>query len=148
MEDREPDEFAVGGDRVALRVTSAQSGGALLGAEVRIPAGGGPPALHRHSAFETYRVEAGELAFYVTGSAGSVTRSVAGPGETVAIPGGREHTVRNESNREAAAFVVFAPGLGMERFMRAVASAAGMDEVLALAAAHDVEITRPLGEVA
>ena len=147
MEDRTPDELEVGGDRIALRVTSEQSDGALLGAEVRIPAGGGPPALHRHAAFETYRMEAGELAFYIADEAGSVTRAVAGPGETVAIPGGREHTIRNESAREAAAFVVFAPGLGVERFMRAVADAADMDEVLAVAAAHDVEITRPLGEV-
>ncbi len=60
----------------------------------------------------------------------------------VAIPGGREHTIRNESAAEARAFVVFAPGAPMERFARA--AAAGTADVIALAAAHGIEITRPL----
>jgi hypothetical protein len=44
---------------------------------------------------------------------------IAGAGSVVAIPGGREHTIRNESPTEALAYVVFAPGSEIERFMRA-----------------------------
>ena len=147
------DRMTVGGDEIAFRVTSAASGGSLLAYDVCIAPGGGPPALHRHAAFELFRVERGELAFYLEQAAGSVARSVAGPGEVVAIPGGREHTVRNESDEEARAFVVLAPGDEMERFARAAGALAAsgapeIAEVLALAAAHGIEITRPLEEVA
>jgi hypothetical protein len=59
----------------------------------------------------------------------------------VAIPGGREHTVRNESSEDAQAFVVLSPGAEFERFVRA---AVASDDVAALAAEHGIEMTRPL----
>ena len=96
-------------------MTSEQSAGALTAVEVRMRAGGGPPMLHRHDPFEVYRVEHGELAFYVEDDDGRVNRTVAGAGSVVAIPGGREHTIRNESRDEARAFVIFSPGAEMER---------------------------------
>ncbi len=147
------DVLSVGGDEVAVRVTGEQSGGALLAIEVRMAPGGGPPALHRHDPSELYRVERGELAFYLGDEAGHVRRRTAGPGEVVAIPGGAEHTIRNESGEEARAFVVFAPGGAMERFVREAAAlgadgAPAMREVLSLAARHGIEMTRPLAEVA
>ena len=79
------DRLRVGGDEVSFRVTTAQSGGALVAAEVRMPAGGGPPGLHRHPSAEVYRVEAGELCLYVEDAGGTVERIVAGPGEVVHI---------------------------------------------------------------
>ena len=133
----------VGGDEVTIAVSSEASAGAVLAFEVLIPAGGGPPTLHRHDAFELYRVERGELAFYLADEDGTVSRSVARPGSVVAIPGAREHTVRNESGEDAGGFVVFSPGLDMERFIRA-AAAARREDVPALAAEHGVELTRPL----
>jgi mannose-6-phosphate isomerase-like protein (cupin superfamily) len=143
------DRIVVGEDEVTFRLTSDQSDGALVALEVRIPAGGGPPLLHRHEPFELYRVERGELAFYIEGERETVSRTVAGPGSVVAIPGGREHTVRNESGAESTAFVVFSPGSEMERFVRAVGDLGepGIEEVLGLAATHGVELTRPLEEV-
>jgi mannose-6-phosphate isomerase-like protein (cupin superfamily) len=138
----ESERLSLGGDEVVLRCTSEQSGGALLAIEVRIPPGGGPPVLHRHEPVELYRVDEGELTFHLED----------GPlrakgGTVVAIPGGSEHTVRNESDREARAFVVFAPGAAMEGFIRSAAElgSPAMDEVLALAAAHGIEMTRPVG---
>jgi oxalate decarboxylase/phosphoglucose isomerase-like protein (cupin superfamily) len=135
------DRLSVGTDEVHVRVPSTASGGALLAFEVRMPRGGGPPFLHRHEPAELYRVERGEFAFYIAGADGRVNRSTARPGDVVAIPGSREHTVRNESAEESAAFVVLAPGDGFERFMRAAADG---DDIPALAAAHGVELTRPL----
>jgi mannose-6-phosphate isomerase-like protein (cupin superfamily) len=134
----------LGGDEVTFRSTSAESDGALLALEVRLPPGGGPPALHRHEPFELYRVERGELTFHFGDEAGGIERRVAGAGAVVSIPGGREHTVRNESADEAFAFVVFSPGAVMENFIREAAGLASpsMDDVLAIAAAHGVEITR------
>jgi mannose-6-phosphate isomerase-like protein (cupin superfamily) len=140
----EQDRPDLGGDELVFRSTSDESGGALLALEVRIPPGGGPPALHRHEPFELYRVERGELTFYLGDESGSVERRLAGPGAVVSIPGGREHTVRNESADEALAFVVFSPGAAMERFIRAAADLPSptMEDILAVASAHGVEITR------
>lgn len=143
---------SVGSDTLTYRVTSEQSGGALLAFEVSMPPGGGPPVLHRHDAFELYRVDAGEFTFYLEDDAGSVATTIAGPGSVVPIPGGREHTIRNESGREARGMVVFSPGAAMERFTRAAgALAAGgepqIGEVMSLAAQHGIELTRGLEEV-
>jgi oxalate decarboxylase/phosphoglucose isomerase-like protein (cupin superfamily) len=133
----------LGSDELRIRVTAADSGGALLAFEVRMPLGGGPPALHRHDPAELYLVERGEFAFYIAAADGNVRRSTAGPGDLVSIPGGREHTVRNESDADSAALVVFSPGEAFERFVRA---AAVSDDLAALAAEHGIEMTRPLEE--
>ena len=143
------DEVTVGRDRIIFKLTREQSAGDVTVFEVRIPPGGGPPMLHRHDPFELYRVWSGELAIYLEGQDGAVTRTVAGPGTVVPIGGGLEHTVRNESDEEAEAVVVFSPGAPMERFARAAGDpgrhrAPSQDEVLALAEAHGIEITRSL----
>ena len=69
-----------------------------------------------------------------------------GSARVVPIPARREHTVRNESGREARAFVAFSPGEAMERFVRAVAASgeAKWKDLLALASAHGIEMTRSL----
>ena len=134
----------VGGDELSFRVTSDDSGGTLVAFEVSMPPGGGPPMLHRHDPFELYRVDEGELTFYLE----DADARTEGPGAVVAIPGGLEHTVRNESDGEARAFVVLAPGAAMERFIREAGSLgeAEMTSVLALASAHGIELTRAVGE--
>jgi len=126
----------LGRDEITVRVTSDDSDGRLLAAEVLIPPGGGPPALHRHSPEEVYRGTAGELAVYLQQD-GEVRRIAVTPGVVVHIPGGRAHTVRNESDADARAFVVFTPGAEIERFFRAAAAAP--HEIAALAARHGVE---------
>ncbi len=142
------ERLRVGADEISLLVTSEDSGGALLVAEVRLPAGGGPPGLHRHDPEEVYRLEHGELTIYLEDEHGDVHRIGLTPGDTVHIPGGRSHTVRNESGAEAMAFVVFAPATGIERFLRAAAmlAAAGPpapEDVLGVAGAHGIEFTGP-----
>jgi oxalate decarboxylase/phosphoglucose isomerase-like protein (cupin superfamily) len=140
---RNETRLKLGADELTIRVTAAESGGTLLALEVRMPPGGGPPVLHRHEPAELYSVQRGEFAFYIADPDGNVSRSTAGPGDVVAIPGGREHTIRNESSAESAAFVVFSPGDAFERFVRA---ASVSDDLAALAAEHGIEMTRPLEE--
>jgi mannose-6-phosphate isomerase-like protein (cupin superfamily) len=123
-------------DEITLHVDSERSGGTMVAAEVTIPAGGGPPALHRHPSAELYRVQRGELALYLGDE-----RISAGEGAVVHIPGGTAHTIRNETDAEAQAFVVFTPGTEMERFVRAVAASPG--DVLALAREHGIEMLTP-----
>jgi hypothetical protein len=57
-----------------------------------------------------------------------------------------EHTVRNESAEEVEAVVLFSPGEPMERFARAAADldAPGHAELVALAEAHGIEMTRSI----
>lgn len=143
----------VGGDTLTYRVTSEHSDGALLAFEIRMAPGGGPPVLHRHDAFELYLVDAGEFTFYREDDAGRVAATIAGPGSVIPIPGGREHTIRNESEHEAHALVVLSPGAAMERFTRAAGALAAsgepqLSEVMSLAAEHGIELTRGLEEVA
>jgi mannose-6-phosphate isomerase-like protein (cupin superfamily) len=147
------ERIRVGTDEIVLRVPSAATDGALLAAEVLIPAGGGPPALHRHDPEEVYRLERGELAIYLEDDAGEIQRHRVGPGDILHMPSGRAHTVRNEAEEEALAYVVFTPGDGFERFLRAAAAlgAAGppaLEDVLRLAASHGVEITGPVPAIA
>ena len=136
----------VGRERVGLRVSAADSGGRLLAIDVTIPPGGGPPALHRHAPAETYRVLDGELAFYV-GAGHDIRRLPAAAGAVVHLAAGEEHTVRNESGAPARAYVTFSGDVaGMEAFLRAAGGLTSADpgEVIATAAAHGIEITRPL----
>ena len=146
---RTQDRLRVGTDEITFRVTSGQTGGALLAAEVRMPPGGGPPALHRHDPDEVYRLERGRLAIYVEDDAGQVRRLVAGPSDVVHIAGGRAHTIRNESDADALAYVVFTPGTAMEGFVRAAARLAGdgppaAADVLALAERHGIRMAGPV----
>jgi oxalate decarboxylase/phosphoglucose isomerase-like protein (cupin superfamily) len=137
-----PERLQVGADELTFRVTSEQSGGALLAIEVRLPAGGGPPALHRHAPAEVYRVHRGELAIYVEDDAGEIERIATAAGSVVHIPAGRAHTVRNESDADAHAYVVFTPGTEIERFMRAAGALTDPAEVMALAERHGIEMLR------
>ena len=120
----------IGSDEVAIHVSS----GTLLATEVTIPAGGGPPAMHKHPSEELYRVEDGELAIYVGDE-----RIAAGPGSVTHIPGGTPHNVRNESDAPAHAYVVFSPGTEFEAFVRAVA--ADPENVIHHAMANGIEFT-------
>lgn len=138
----------LGAEEVAVLATSAQTGGALFAVQVRMPPGGGPPVMHRHEPGEVYHVLEGEFAFYVGDGAG-VRRSTAGVGEVVPLAGGVPHMIRNESETDAVAFVVHAPGPPMEGFIRAAAALAAdgsptIEAVLEVAAANGIELLGPV----
>jgi mannose-6-phosphate isomerase-like protein (cupin superfamily) len=134
-------KLQIGSDEITLQVTSEASAGTLVACDVTIPAGGGPPALHRHPSAEVYRGEAGVLAIYIEND-DELRRIALTPGDVVHIPGGCSHTVRNESPFDARAYVTFVPGTEMERFVRAVADRP--QDVAALASEHGIEFTGPL----
>ena len=143
------DRITVGSDELTFRVSSKATAGTLLAIDVRMAPGGGPPMLHRHEAVEIYNVQHGEFTIYLEDDRGEIARIVAAPDSVVAIPGGREHTIRNESQAEAIAYVVFAPGSAIEGFTRAADALAARDsatpaDVLALAERHGIEMTRPV----
>ena len=147
------ERIALGADEITVLATCAQTGGDIFAIEVRMPPGGGPPVLHRHAPGEIYHVLAGEFSFYIDdGVSGAVRRVVAGPGDVVPLAGNTPHTVRNETESDAVAFVVHSPGGPMEGFIREVAAlAAGhepsLDEVLGLAERNGIEMLGPYAEV-
>jgi mannose-6-phosphate isomerase-like protein (cupin superfamily) len=136
-------------DEVTVLATSAQTGGALLAIEVRMPPGGGPPVMHRHDPGEVYSVLSGEFTFYIGGQ-GMVRRVTAAAGDVVPLAGGVPHTVRNESDEDAVAFVVHAPGAPMEGFLRAVVAlgdGSSIEAVLEVAARNGIELLGPVPDV-
>ena len=140
----------MGTDEITILAGSDTTGGALFAVEIRMHPGGGPPVMHRHEPGEIYHVLEGEFTFYVA-DGGEVSRVTAAAGDIVPLAGGSPHTVRNESDRPAVAFVVHAPGAPMEGFSRAVAAAAAagppdMATVLEIAAQNGIELLGPVPE--
>ena len=147
----EAETISLGGDTLIVRATSADTAGALFAAEVRMPPGGGPPVMHRHEPGEVYHVLSGEFTFYVGDPEAGVRRVTARTGDVVPLAGNTPHTIRNEGEVDAAAFVVHAPGPPMEGFSRAAAALARdgvptMDEVMRVAELHGVEMLGPVPE--
>jgi uncharacterized RmlC-like cupin family protein len=98
---------------------------------------------------EIYHVLDGEFTFY-TAADGGVRRVTATAGDIVPLAGGVPHTVRNESERDAVAFVVHAPGAPMEQFGRSVAAMSGppdMAAVLEIAARSGIELLGPVPSI-
>ena len=144
----------VGNDEIEFEVTTADGAGGLVAAAVRMPPGGGPPALHRHGPSELYRVERGEFAFYVEAADGAIRalhrrrrRDRRDRRRT------RAHDPQRVRGRRGGVRRLRAGGRdGDVRPRRAARRDADapvpMERVMAVAAEHGIEITRPLVEVA
>ena len=144
-----PQRLQMGTDDITVLATSAQTGGALFAIDLRMQPGGGPPVMHRHEPGEVYYILDGTFTFYIAGVDGQVSRRTAGAGDVVPLAGKVPHTVRNESDSTARAFVVHAPGAPMENFSRAAAMLASdgtpsMAAVLAIAAQNGIELLGPI----
>jgi quercetin dioxygenase-like cupin family protein len=142
------ERFLLGGDEITVLADCAQTGGALFAVQIRMPPGGGPPLLHRHDPGEVYHVLAGEFTFY-TGEGDAVSRTTARAGDVMPLAGGTPHTIRNESDADAVAFVVHAPGAPMEHFTRAVVAEAAhgapsLDAILTIATRNGIDFLGPV----
>jgi mannose-6-phosphate isomerase-like protein (cupin superfamily) len=150
------ERLTLGTDEITVLATCAQTDGALFAVEIRMPPGGGPPLLHRHAPGEVYHVLQGEFAFYIgdrDAPDGPMRRVIAAAGDVVPLAGGTPHTVRNEGETDAVAFVVHAPGGPMEGFARAVATLSrqghpSIEAVLDLAERHGIEMLGPIPDPA
>ena len=149
VDSRIAEQLLLGTDVLTVLATSAETGGAFLAAQIRMPPGGGPPVMHRHAPGEVYYVIEGEFTFYSGGLGDPLSRTIAGPSQVVSLAGGTPHTIRNESDKDAVAFVVHAPGGPMEDFSRAAAALAAdgnpsVDAVLAIAERYGIELLGPI----
>lgn len=106
---------ALSGERIIIRVSGAQSGGALLRFDLYLPPGGHVPARHVHPAQEErFTVVSGTMRFRL----GRRTL-LAQPGETVVIPARVAHWFGNAGAEVSHAVVEARPALRMEELFEA-----------------------------
>lgn len=97
-------------------LTTAESGGAMSIVDSVSPPDSGPPRHVHHDADETFVLLTGDVEFWLEGE--SFTR---GPGATVFVPRGKEHTFRVVSDTPSRHLVILTPG-GFEGFFAEMAA--------------------------
>lgn len=142
------ERLTVGFDEMTVLATSADTNGALFAGLIRMAPGGGAPVMHRHAPGEIYYVLEGEFTFHL-GLGDAARRVTARSGEVVPLAGGTPHTIRNESDADAVAFMVHAPAHPMEDFSRAASALAAegdleIQDVLDLADRCGIEMLGPV----
>jgi quercetin dioxygenase-like cupin family protein len=123
-------------------LSTAASGGALSIVDSVSPEGSGPPRHVHHAEDETFILLSGECEFWLEGE--TFRR---GPGETVFVPRGREHTFRVIGDRPCRHLVILTPG-GFEAFLEAMAAGnftipEDMDAINAIASRYNLTFTGP-----
>ena len=123
-------------------LSAADTGGALSVVDSWCPAGEGPPR-HVHDAEdEAFVVISGRMRFWLDG-----VLSEKGPGETVFIPRGHEHTFQVTEDGPARHLVILTPG-GFEGFFADMAAGhyqipRDMGPIMDSAACHNLRFTGP-----
>ncbi len=125
-----------------IRLTAAESGGHLGIFETVDHPGYGPPRHIHHDADETFCLLEGRVDFLL---AGVVTAH--GPGDTVFIPRGTEHSFCVRGDIPARMLTVMTPG-GFEGFFSQMAAGGlripqDMDRIAPISAAFHQEMTGP-----
>lgn len=123
-------------------VGTDQTGGALSVTDSVSPPRSGPPRHIHHDADETFVLLTGDAEFWLAGD-----RFTRGPGETVFVPRGTEHTFRVVSDLPCRHLVILTPG-GFEAFFAAMAEGAyripeDMPAIAGIAARHHLTFTGP-----
>lgn len=108
-------ENPISGERIVIRRTGEDTGGALLAFELYLPPGGHVPAGHVHpEQQERFTIVEGAMEFRL-----GRRRLVAKPGDTVQIEPGRAHWFGNCGSGEAHAYVEVRPALRMQEMFEA-----------------------------
>lgn len=123
-------------------LTTADTGGAMSITDSVSPPNSGPPRHIHHDADESFVVLTGDAEFWLAGE-----RFLRGPGETVFIPRGTEHTFRIVGNAPSRHLVILTPG-GFEGFFAEMAAGQyripeDMPAVEESAARHNLTFTGP-----
>lgn len=121
---------------------TADSGGAISVVDSVSPSNSGPPRHVHHDADETFIVLTGDILFWLEGE--QLTR---GPGETMFIPRGKEHTFQVVSDTPSRHLVILTPG-GFEGFFAEMAAGQfripqDMPAIVKAASRYRMEFTGP-----
>ncbi len=97
-------------------LSTAETGGAMSITDSVSPPGSGPPRHIHHDADESFVILTGDVEMWIAGE-----RFTSGPGETVFVPRGTEHTFRIVSDIPSRHLVILTPG-GFEGFFADMAA--------------------------
>lgn len=123
-------------------LTTAASGGAMSIVDSVSPPRSGPPRHAHHDADETFVLLSGDTEFWLEGE-----RFICGPGTSVFVPRGKEHTFRVVSDVPGRHLVIMTPG-GFEGFFAEMAAGQfripeDMPAIEASAGRHQLTFTGP-----
>lgn len=112
MKDLKTDDAAIEwlGVHYKTILTPEESGGAMSIVDSLSPVGSGPPRHVHHSEDETFVMITGMCKVWIEG-----VETIAGPGESVFIPRGKEHTFKVIGDEPSRHLVILTPG-GFEGF--------------------------------
>lgn len=120
----EGEHFQVIADIVTIKAFGEATSGKMLMLENTVPAGGGPPTLHRHHYAEIFYILDGQ--FEITtleaepdDAESKVRTMIATQGDTVAIPSLAWHNFKNVGETSGKFLAVHSPS-GMEQFAREI----------------------------
>ena len=130
------------GVQYRLLLDEGGSGGALSIIESFAPPGSGPPRHVHHEEDETFVILSGTCRMWLEGE-----ESLAGPGATVFIGRGREHTFKVTDDAPSRHLIILSPG-GFEGFFAEMAAGSfripeDMDAVTEAAGRHHLSFTGP-----
>lgn len=137
-----PDVIEWNGVRYKTILSPADSGGAMSIVDSWSPAGSGPPRHVHRNEDEIFVLISGSCEFWLEGE--SFTR---GPGTSVFIPRGREHTFRATADGPSRHLVILTPG-GFEGFFAEMAAGnfripEDMAQITESAERHNMQFTGP-----
>ena len=123
-------------------LATAETDGVMSITDSVSPPNSGPPRHIHHDADETFVLLTGDSEFWLEGE-----RFTRGPGQTVFVPRGKEHSFRIISDIPARHLVILTPG-GFESFFAEMASGhycipENMEEITRIAANYKLTFTRP-----
>lgn len=144
MKDLRADAAAVEwlGVRYKTILSPEQTGGAMSIVDSWSPAGSGPPRHVHETEDETFVMISGTLKVWIEGA-----EIIAGPGESVFIPRGTEHTFKVVGDEPSRHLVILTPG-GFEGFFAEMAAGQfripeDMPAIEASARRHHLTFTGP-----
>lgn len=98
--------FLLGADVITVKAGGLETKGTMLVLEVCVPAGGGPPTLHRHAYTETFYFLEGEFEISTADSDYRLLTLSAHAGDVVAIPSMAWHNFKNVGDTQGRFLVV------------------------------------------
>ena len=110
-----PDAIEWLGTHYRTILSTAATDGAMSITDSVSPPQSGPPRHIHHDADEAFVILSGECEFWLEGQS-----SIHGPGETVFVPRGREHTFRIAGDLPCRHLIILTPG-GFEGFFAEMA---------------------------
>ncbi len=137
-----PDAIEWLGTAYRTILKTADSGGAMAIVDSVSPAGSGPPRHIHRVEDEVLVILSGEIEWWTAGKTG-----FAGPGDTVFVPRGTEHTFRAVGDRPSRHLIILTPG-GFEGFFGEMAKGQfgipqDMEKINESARRHNLDFTGP-----